>query len=549
MLIILFSFVFLILSTTHTPVMKTWQETMTILEILEMEVTAGSTLKNELRPNLAELRQRVTIYLKYISVFEQLNAIYVDLIHPQKRDHIMETQILIILKLIQLRNFFYTNPYNGQTSNSSEDANRVWEYMDLSSDLFSTELKYRWCTTQTPIPHFIRNDAKKMKENRNALVRSYINHYRDNGVEQRPEEDNDIKLDHVNVEEKGIGTVYDTEVFDFSACEINSIRDEAVIILQRYIRGYLVRTRTQRNADWIKVFIGMMSDSNENDFKAANKKLLLDLGERKQYEQRRNEIDYQDALEDLSREVERDEGFALKQELREERIKWVTLQIAKTNKIPETLDGFYESIAEARGASEDGDGRGATVSLMQNNIAMFKLHWAKEVSYNLASFDVKMAKDLVVRDQVLSRIQTVVDHELLTNLKRINSLCNATASKGNKTNADKQQKAKNGKSKKGKKEKGLPGDKISELKNMSNRSILNRLAYYRVLEIPQNESMEDIVCSSDQCHYTKTGDGEYPGATLAETKRVRLSNYIQSHFCKTSINQDYQILLRDIAHY
>lgn len=408
--------------------------------------------------------------------------------------------------------------------------------MNLSSDLFSTELKYRWCTIQTPIPHFIRNDAKKMKENRNALVRSYINHYRDNGAGQRIEEDNDIKLDHVDVDERGIGTVYDIKVIDFSACEINSIREKAVIILQRYIRGYLVRMRTRRNADWIKVFIGMMNDSHENDSNSANKKLLLDLGERKQYEQRRNEIDYQDALEDLSKEVERDEGFALKQELREERIKWVTSQIAETNKIPETLDGFYESIVKARGASEDEDGRGATVSLMQNNITKFKLHWAKEVSYTLASFDVKMAKDLVVRDQVLARIQTVVDHELLTNLKRINSLCNATASKGNKSNSDKQQKAKNGKPKKGKKkEKGLPGDKILELKNMSNRSILNRLAYYRVLEIPQNESMQDIVCSSDQCQYAKTGDSEYPGATLAETKRVRLSIYIQSHLCKTRI--------------
>lgn len=69
-------------------------------------MTAGSTLKNELRPSLTELKERVSMYLKYISVFEQLNAIYVDLIHPQKRDHVMETQILIILRLIKLRNFF-----------------------------------------------------------------------------------------------------------------------------------------------------------------------------------------------------------------------------------------------------------------------------------------------------------------------------------------------------------------------------------------------------------------------------------------------------------
>jgi hypothetical protein len=514
---------------------------MTNLEILE--VKAGSTLKNELRPSHAELKERVSMYLKYISLFEQLNAIYIDLTHPQKRDHVMETQILIILRLIQLRNFFYTNPYNGQTHDSSH----VWEYMNISSDLFSTELKYRWCTMQTPIPHFIRNDAKKMKENRNTLVRSYINHYRENGAGQRIEEGNDFKLDH-NVDERGIRTVYDTEVIDFSACEINSISEKAVIILQRYIRGYLIRMRTQRNADWIVVFIGMMNDSHESDSNATNKKFLLNLGERNQYEQRRNEIDYQDALEDLSREVERDEGFALKQDLREERIKWVTKQIAETNKIPETLDGFYESIVEARGVSEDVAERGTTVSLMQANIAKFKVHWAKEASYSLVSFDVKMAKDLVVRDQVLARIQTVVDHELLTNLKRINSVCNATASKGNKSSSDKQQKAKNGKSKKGKKEKGLPGDKIPELKNMSNRSILNRLAYYRVLEIPQNESMQDIVCSSDQCLYSNTGDGEYPGATLAETKRVRSLLYSVPSL-QTHINQDYQIILRDIAHY
>ena len=89
---------------------------------------------------------------------------------------------------------------------------------------------------------------------------------------------------------------------------------------------------------------------------------------------------------------------------------------------------------------------------------------------------------------------------------------------------------------------------LMELKNMSNRSILNRLAYYRVLEIPQNESMQDIVCSSDQCLYSNTGDGEYPGATLAETKRVRSLLYSVPSL-QTHINQDYQIILRDIAHY
>jgi len=505
---------------------------MTKLEqIVGMETSAGSILKNVNRPSQAELKKTLDLYLKYFGVLEELNEIYAGMVHPQMRSLVMETQSLIITRLIQLRNFFYNNPYYFHPNSACKDESHKWEFMNLSSDLFSTELKYKWCRMQAVIPKFIQNDAQKTKADRDALVNGYINHYSKNTNGQlKREGDTDNNKETANY---APGEEYESSIVndlttrdlcnDITTHEMNGISEKAVLILQRYTRGHLARARSRWNADWIRVFLGMMNDGKGSDSKAINNKRLFVLNERKEFEQSRNELDYGYVLENLRKDIKREKGVVLTQDLKEERIQWVAKQIASTHKIPRTFDEFYElsspSAANA-GVIQAEDREDGLISLIKDDINKFKLQWVDEESA-WHSFIVKTTKDTVVKNQVLSDIQDVVDKELLTNLLRTKTVSNATASRSKSGENGKQTK-----SRKGKKEKDLPGNRIEELKNMSNMKMLDRLARYRLLEIPRNKNMKDFVCSTDQNRFSKLGADENPSAILAETKRVRFFSHI-----------------------
>lgn len=484
------------------------------------------------------LKHNVDLYLRYLKNLAKLEEIYNSMTHPQKREHIKGTQSLIIKRVLQLRNYFYRNPYWQKpasvssaeklySSGKSYSKAETWEYVDVNSEAFNSEARFDWHITQTQIPRFIRDDCKVIKEERNSLLKQCIRR-----LQSHSEEDENVNVREDPVSNTRIHAPTDLDLGDYTVSEMKAIQNKSATSIQRFVRGYLIRLQSERNARWIKNFIGMMDDSLEGKVRHSNMERLVELDERRDYEKQRNEVDYKDTLSDLFDEIHRDEGFAIKRELRAQRIEWVTKTIAETNQIPESLDEFYESDIKNPSGCESTIQHGKMEAILykaiNDHIVKFKTLWAGvETSQYTERFSIPLAKDLVIRDQVKLQIQKSVDQELMTNLKRINDL--DTSNKKAKNSVEKTKKSKPGKSKKGKKDKGLPGDKFIELKNMSNNEMMDNLVKYGVLDSPQEISMNDLVCSSEPEIGTDVDEKYQPIPTLSETKRVSLSSILRQY--------------------
>jgi hypothetical protein len=522
-------------STNHT-----WQDLVTELEntinidrngLLRVE---QKSIRSRQEGHLPLFKHNINLYMNYLCILTKLETIYNGMTHPQKREHIKGTLTLVIRRVIQLRHYFYHNPYWKSTSVLSTSAKSLpqvesWEYLDFNSDAFSTELKFQWNAMQTPIPQFIQDDCKNAKITRNSLVAQYIRSFQCNSGEEYESIGQEATSDN---ETSFLGSMRNhtptaLELGDYTILEMNAIQNKAATTIQRYTRGYFIRLQQKRNTAWIQMFIGMMDNTFDHDLRETNKKRLADLDERKEYEMRRNKVGYKDALSDLRDEVRRDEGFAMKQDLRAKRIEWVTAKIAETNQVPESLQEFYDSQASNDSTGEPNDQNvlvdydrlsSALYNSFKDDILKFNMLWANEdESKKNEMFSAALAKDLVVRDQVRAEIQKTVDHELLTNLKRINEL---DSGKKTKNTSDKTKKGKNGKSKKGKKEKGLPGDKFIDLKGIDTGTIIEKLARYELIEIPQDASMDNFVCSNESKICVDEGYVYPPIPTISEAKRV-----------------------------
>lgn len=464
----------------------------------------------------SSFKQYFVLYLEYLNYLKTLERIYNDLVHPQKREHVRGTLTLIIQRIIQLRHYFFNNPHCDYKSQVE-----TWEFLDVDDEAFSPELKFRWSTMETAIPQFLKDDCKTLKMSRNNLVAQCVRRYQLNDDNKQDSVTDGTKYDGTpSLLDKKMSTF---ELEDFTKTELNDIRDQAAITIQRNTRGYLIRLHRKRSDEWIKMFIGLMKDPFEYDLGEANKKCLKEIDERKEYTKRKNEIGYKDALTDLRDEVRREEGFAMKQDLRNARIEWVTSKIAETNQVPESLQEFYDTQVQndASGSAANNmpfDHGKFPVTLykqFKDDILKFNILWrCEDESSKNEVFSTELAKDLVVRDQIRAEIQEIVDNELLRNLKRINQLdC------GKKHKAkDKAKKGKNGKSRKGKKEKGLPGEKIAEMKGIDAGTIIERLVQHGLVEIPQYGQMDDLICSHES--KIRAGGKSLPSATLSEARRV-----------------------------
>ena len=506
-----------------------WQESVAQLEnVVDMD-RKESTEQQQSTPDGRELQifeLNMNFYLKYVGVLLELDSIYNEMTHPQKREFIKGTQTLIIKRIIELRYYFYRNPYLKSVSGSNIKL-ESWDYLDFQSDTIPSEYKFKLFSMLTPIPHFIKDDRQSDKLARNHFVaqclRRFQSNSEDEGTANDPNESS-VGADKCILDQ----SLTALDIGDLSKVEINAIQMNRAITIQRYTRGFLIRLQQKRNKEWIRVFIGLMENDVDLIQKNLNEKRLENLGEEREYMKKRSSTEYIDSLFDLRDEVRRNEGFSIKEDLFAKRIKWVSAKISETNQIPESLQDFYDAPQTSETPNESKDNQnisyvGGKLSsnlyeAFMDNISTFNSLWANEdVSAKNETFSPTLAKDLVAREQVIEEIRKTVDHELLTNLRRLKELDNDAKCK---KNADKSKRGEVERKSKRKKEKDLPGDKIPELKGIDSYEIIERLARYNVIQMT-NVSMDKFICSDE----FEICDNEcYPPLpSMQEAKRVSFS--------------------------
>jgi len=494
------------------------------------------------------------LYIKYLQIFRKLETCYDCMIHPQKRIHVKNVLELVIRRVVELKHDLVRwNPPNSYVRiPSGPEEPFPWEYVHLDDIL--VDLKLSPETLEIPVPKYFREDQARRLQQRDRLVLGYmrLKHERDDiflndhydaalpienmtveraiDIIQRNErgrQGNERALKAKETREKERqGRMYD------SASHIEMDQEIAATNLQRMFRGFHSRYAATSEREKELVFVGMRARDDKVD--ALESDLITAYRKRKQ-EQAENKESYEKALEQLKDVILDEEGSEKREELREERTLWVTDQIAQ-KKFPEDLEQFNASQNyippvdtdanakddkkkskdkkgkdEKKGKDAKGKGKGkAAVTDEDPRAAMPKLQgrtdltesmyktvtdyedvWeAKDESDNFQQrHDVELAK-AVVRPGVYEEIRKQVDSMLTMNLKKIKMQLDNRKEKKKK---GKKGKKKGKKGKKDKKRKPLPGEKISELKNLDADQMLSMLIEHQLVVRCRQRSIKDLI--------------------------------------------------------
>lgn len=468
------------------------------------------------------------LYFEYVSLSHVANDCYEALIHPQKREDIKNLLILILCRIIDLRHCLVhwntggtcQRSVNAENGNDNNNNPVPWEYLDMHQCL--SKLKKRPLDIQVPIPAFLKDDECRRKQERDALVKGYMQ--LKHSLAFIPLEDKPLinKDSWGETNEVDVGPKADPiKVFDTSLQESNMRRKKSAILIQKYVRGYLVRLEMMRFNEKEHSFIGLIADDDEAN--SSNKKLrdkVKGLNQRRKESQEEVDDEYREVLVALDELVRRQEFFDMKQSLMKERVEWVTEQITQTNEIPGDLENFYKMKSAAASISDkdadvtkngkSNDEKSKDVLLlmrptklldhMSKNVAKYEEIWASNTKLESQSsfpskYDEDVAKNIIVRDKVYNEARKHVDGLLLTNLQRLKAI---QSSKGSsKKGADK--KKKKGKSGKGKKSKGkgkaLPGEKLPGLKSMDSAHMLSILIENKLVNNAERCHIDDMITS------------------------------------------------------
>mmetsp|Transcript_13262 Transcript_13262/g.28659 ORF Transcript_13262/g.28659 Transcript_13262/m.28659 type:complete len:571 (-) Transcript_13262:30-1742(-) len=237
----------------------------------------------------------------------------------------------------------------------------------------------------------------------------------------------------------------------------------------------------------------------------------------------------------------------MQNELREERIQWITEHTITKNTLPDSFEGFYakgddgsqkESEdndkkegdkkqkdgakgargAKAKGGKDDKKSKGkkstdvveverpllaappSQLDPLRNCINIYEERWQhrnvgpKRITSQYP--DAEMAKDLIIRGQIRTELTKGVEEKLLSNILKIRAMQDASTKKSKKSKKDggkgKGRKGKGGK-KGGKKEKPLPGAKLAGMKEISVEEMLAVLVENGFVCTPDKMTLNDFI--------------------------------------------------------
>ena len=508
------------------------------------------------------------LYVNYIHIFHRLEICYDAIIQPQKRLDVKATLEVVISRIIEIK--YHLNSFCNLPSESSSEPvvkQPSSEIDNLNLEPILRSLNMSPNHLEIPIPRFFKEDEKLSYAQRDALIAGYMK----------------LRLGIDKVELKRATALYHENKIDMAvkksiACseknenlsnykwiddpieEIDfETDDSAATAIQKIARGLLSRKKTSLCEKREKTLIGMRNH-DRREMQEVENSLRNSYSLRKQ-EQSENHSLYEEALVQLKNIVLEEEGYEIREKLREERTNWITEQIANTNTIPDSLDSFYqkdlqqnelndESIdAEKKTNKKEQNEKlkkedclleetdkniwkSESLDLIHEDIKLFEENWLflDEPEYNREKCNISMAKDRIIRPQIESELANSLDHMLLMHLKHIKGLHEDKKKKGKK---DRKKQKKGKKGKKGKnvgkssREKPLPGSKIPEMKNMDTEEMLSILIENKVIinDFRKDLKISDFIGEDFSCPSDKSSNNSQTskmiGSRLSSLARLR----------------------------
>ncbi len=279
---------------------------------------------------------------------------------------------------------------------------------------------------------------------------------------------------------------------------------DAAAKIQALCRGRLVRKRTSDERIRLDNFVGMIRNSSKQEDICELTSDIVGIHERRVQEQRYCQESYKKELQQLKEVVLEEEGFDIQSELREERIRWVTDQTVSKHELPDSLDDFYKEmdISQTVNADDTTGSKDPNLDRLKECIDIYEQRWKRRSvgadRIKSQSFDIEMAKSLVIRNQVREELIPGVDEKLLSNLQKIKATQESDKKKKKSSKKDKGKGKGKGKKdkKKGKKEKPLPGSKLPEIKDMKVSEMLECLIENDLIhDYDQHLSTRDFIGS------------------------------------------------------
>jgi len=461
------------------------------------------------------------LYIRYIVVLTRLDKCYTSFVQPQKRLDIrsllpvLSTRVLELrYKLVKWNKSWLLSTDSASSTNTENNDNKIrWEYIDLTAQL--TKLRLNTKDIAIPYMSFLQEEDCEHRLRRDNLAKDCM--MLKHGVEcfyfDDVDKDKSLKCTKDEVDE-----MHATESFDMAAVETmspdrtnttsNNQTVLAAITIQKYIRGHLVRANYAEHSYMEMECIGMMHDGAMT----GNILKLWDDQENRRNEKRlQRETEYNMALTKMRDVVRKEEGYAMAESLRTDRLKWITDYIVENQTVPESLDLFYEekNVKMANDANDKRDSGAAEkkdsnkerrnqrdqdvnntpvapfecplmlLDEMQGFVSKFKTCWdanMNDPNSKHEKFSIHIAKTYTIRDEIFQEAKASVDEMVNANLSKIR--VSNLEKLMRKAASLKKEKGKKCKKKKGK---PLPGEAFHELKDMEPSTMLNILVEHKLV--------------------------------------------------------------------
>jgi len=437
-----------------------------------------NSLKDVLRLEKNETdKDIIQMYLHYTRILSDLNKVNGGISDPQKRQAILRTMSLIIVRIVDLK---ITHQI------------QVRDYHSWMRDII------------TPIPSFFHEEEENIRASRNLFVEECF----------RCNVPHKSKVMRHEVAPR-IDAEYEAKEYlscNFIKNFLETDLEARAVMIQRYFRGYLARLYMHNKKMEVHQLIGMEIFNNDDSANCLQMK-LREYTEKLNDERINNETEYNDALRVLKDDLRKEEGLKIRQTIRDERVEWATNVITSTNNIPGIAD-FYTRYQEEKISQSE-----RIINSITEDTEQFENVWLHNI-HSPQMYSKLLAKDTILRKELVEELRISEDEVLQRNLERMRNMTTSSAIKKSKADVESKPKGKSGNSK-SKKVKGLPGDKIEGLKDLKSHQMLKLLVEGNMIHLPKYENFDDFISHP---HDLDGMSSSSSSGNLSEAKRL-LTDY------------------------
>ncbi|XP_020494654.2 dynein regulatory complex protein 11 isoform X1 [Labrus bergylta] len=232
-----------------------WADAQLELSRLLTEELPAEPLRPE-KDRVVFFQRLAMLYVRYIQIFRQLETVYDQVVHPQKRRVIRAIVDGVMGRVLELKNEMVEKEFS------------EYHYMD---DVLH-DLKLLPTDLEIPIPRYFISERNKELQERKAMLTEILKMVEDTGIPEPlmakdMSQEEAIKIIQVlerarqgrqraklNVESRNMNRMYRTK--DPGTAEI----ELASVCIQKVWRGYIQRKRAKIDREEEMIFLGMVMD-------------------------------------------------------------------------------------------------------------------------------------------------------------------------------------------------------------------------------------------------------------------------------------------------